>query len=108
MPRLSIHFTEERMPPKDSLDALTERCAVLCTDVLGAALDNVHILYLATHQGRGHPAPAELAYRLGPGRTPELMDEFMRQLDLAIQDHAGLTARIRCFGYANDSLHARN
>lgn len=31
------------------------------------------------------------------------MDEFMRKLDLAIQDHAGLTARIRCFGYANDS-----
>ncbi len=108
MPRLSICFTEERMPAKDSLEALTERCVVLCTDVLGAALDNVHILYLAAHQGRGHPASAELAYRLGPGRTPELMDEFMRQLDQAIRHHAGLTARIRCFGYANDSLHARN
>ncbi|PJL06461.1 hypothetical protein [Stenotrophomonas maltophilia] len=108
MPRLSIYFTEERMPAKDSLDALTEQCAVLCTNVLGAALDNVHILYLAARQGQGHPASAELAYRLGPGRTPELMDAFMRQLDLAIQDHAGLTARIRCFGYANDALHARN
>lgn len=108
MPRLSISFTAERMPADDSLAALTERCAVLCTDMLGAALDNVHILYLVARQGRGHPASAELAYRLGPERTPELMDEFMRQLDLAIQDHAGLTARIRCFGYGNDSLHARN
>lgn len=62
MPRLSIYFTEERMPAEDSLDALTERCAVLCTDVLGAALDNVHILYLAARQGRGLPASAELAY----------------------------------------------
>lgn len=108
MPRLTIYFTKEGMPADKSLAALTERCATLCTDVLGAALDNVHILYLAAHQGRGHPASAELAYRLGPGRTPELMDEFMRQLDLAIQHHAGMTARIRCFGYANDSLHARN
>ena len=108
MPRLSIYFTEEHMPADDSLGSLTERCALLCTDVLGAALDNVHILYLAAHQGRGHQASAELAYRLGPGRTPELMEEFMRQLDQAIEDHAGLTARIRCFGYASDSLHARN
>jgi hypothetical protein len=36
------------------------------------------------------------------------MDEFMRQLDRAIQQQAGLTARIRCFGYASDSIHARN
>ncbi len=108
MPSLTIYFTAERMPADDSLAALTERCAVLCTDVLGAALDNVHILYLAARQGRGHPASVELAYRLGPGRTPELMDEFMRQLDRAIQQQAGLTARIRCFGYASDSIHARN
>ena len=70
MPRLSIYFTEERMPAKDSLDALTERCAVLFADVLGAALDNVHILYLVARQGRGHPASAEMAYRLGPRGRP--------------------------------------
>lgn len=108
MPSLTIYFTEEQMPAKDSSAALTERCTVLCTDVLGATLDDVHILYLAGRQGRGHSTSAELAYRLGPERTPEIMDEFMRQLDRAIRDHAGLTARIRCFGYANDSLHARN
>jgi len=108
MPRLAIYFTEERMPAETILAALTEQCAGLCTDLLGAALDNVHIVYLAVRQGRGRPASAELTYRLEPGRTPAVMDEFMRQLDQAIQHHAGLTARIRCFGYLATSLHARN
>lgn len=108
MPRLTIYFTEERMPAATALAALTEECARLCTEVLGAALDNVHILYVGVRQGRGNPASAELTYRLEPGRTSALMDEFTRQLDRAIQLHAGLTARIRCFGYPATSLHARN
>lgn len=57
MPRLSIYFTAERMPADDSLAALTERCAVMCTDMLGAALDNVHIVYLAARQGRAIRRP---------------------------------------------------
>lgn len=98
MPGLTIYFTEQRMPAHTHLAALTERCTQLCTDLLGAALDNVHIQYLGARHGRGYPASAELTYRLSPARTPALMDEFMRQLALAIQQHAGMAARIRCFG----------
>lgn len=108
MPTLTIYFTEERMPMETHLTALTEECTGLCTDLLGAALKNVHIQYLAVRHGRGHPASAELIYRMEPGRTSALMDEFMRQLDRAIQRRAGLTARIRCLGYPATSLHARN
>ena len=59
-------------------------------------------------QGRGHPAYAEIKYRLEPFRTPSVMDDFMARLDEAIKRHAGLTARIRCFGYPADTIYARN
>lgn len=96
------------MPVDTGLSALTERCTQLCIDLLGAALENVHIQYLSVSHGRGRPVSAELTYRLEPARTTVLMDEFMRQLDLAIQHHAGLAARIRCVGCTPASLHARN
>ncbi len=108
MPNVTMYFTEERMPPAASLTALTDRCAQLCTEVLGAAPENVHIQYLAVRAGLGRPACAEITYRLAPMRTPARMDDFMRELDNAIQQHAGLTARIRCFGYPAASIHARN
>lgn len=108
MPSLTIYFTEDRMPLEAHLAALTERSARLCSELLGAAQDKVHIHYVAVRHGRGHLACAELTYRLQPERTPAIMDEFTLQLDHAIQHHAGLRARIRCFGYPATSLHARN
>lgn len=32
----------------------------------------------------------------------------MQQLDDAITDHTGLTARIRCFTFSKQHIHARN
>lgn len=36
------------------------------------------------------------------------MEDFMQQLDEAIQDHTGLLPRIRCFAYAAQSISARH
>lgn len=105
---MTIFINAEMMPPEPNLAELTEECARLCTDILNAALDNVHVIYVAALQGRGHPAYAEIKYRLAPFRTPSVMDDFMARLDEAIKRHARLTARIRCFGYPADAAYARN
>ncbi len=47
-------------------------------------------------------------YRLTNVRTSEVMEEFMRELERAIRQASGLTARIRCFGSAASHLFARN
>ncbi|WP_245270925.1 hypothetical protein [Beijerinckia mobilis] len=96
------------MPSDKALAELTEQCTELCTGILHAALVNVHVIYIAVQHGRGHPVSAEIQYRLEPFRTTPVMKEFMERLDDAIKGNIGLTARIRCFGYAASSIHARN
>ena len=108
MPNVTLFIPAEKMPPEEELSELTDRCTRLCTEVLGAVLENVHIIYVAVRHGRGHPAFAEVRYRLEPFRTGPVMDSFMESLDRAIRRHAGLTARIRCFGHAAPAIHARN
>ena len=108
MPNLTIFIQAEKMPPEAYQSELTEECTRLCTDVLRAALDNVHVIYVAARHGRGHPAYAEIKYRLEPFRTPSVMDDFMARLDEKIKRHTGLTSRIRCFGYPADTIYARN
>ena len=108
MPNVTIYIPADRMPPDEALGELTGQCTDLCTGILRAALVNVHIVYVAVRHGRGHPAFAEIQYRLEPFRTPSVMERFMEGLDNAIRRKAGLTARIRCFGHAASSIHARN
>ena len=108
MPNVTIYIPTDRMPPDEALAELTGQCTDLCTGVLRAALANVHIVYVDVRHGRGHPAFAEIQYRLEPFRTPQVMEQFMEGLDNAITRNAGLTARIRCFGYQASSIHARN
>ena len=108
MPNITIYIPVDRMPPEAALANLTEQCCELCTGILRAALENVHIIYVAARHGRGHPAFAEIQYRLAPFRTPSVMGQFMEGLDDAISRNTGLTARIRCFGYDASSIHARN
>lgn len=98
----------ERMPSDGNLSELTDQCTQLCTGLLNAALENVHIIYVAVRHGRGHPAFAEIRYRLEPFRTKPVMDSFMDGLDEAIRQNTGLAARIRCFGYAAPAIHVRN
>ena len=98
----------DRMPPDEALADLTEQCTQLCTNILHAALANVHVIYVAVRHGRGHPVFVDIQYRLEPFRTPPVMDRFMEGLDDAIRNTTAFTARIRCFGHAASNIHARN
>lgn len=108
MPNVTIFIPADKMPPDAALSDLTDRCTELCTDVLRAALDNVHVIYVAVRHGRGHPVFAEILFRLEPFRTPPVMERFMEGLDDAIRCKTDLAARIRCFGHAAPSIYARN
>lgn len=108
MPNVTIFIPADKMPPDAALADLTEQCTELCTGILRAALANVHVIYVAVRHGQGQPVFAEVQYRLEPFRTPPIMDRFMESLDDAIRCTIDLTARIRCFGYAASSIHARN
>lgn len=108
MPNVTIYIPADEMPSDEALAELTAQCTELCTGVLRAALVNVHVIYVAVRRGRGHPIFAEIQYRLEPFRTPPIMERFMEGLDDAMKRNIGLTARIRCFGYAASSIHARN
>ncbi len=108
MPNVTIYIPADRMSPDEALANLTEQCTELCTRILRAALENVHIIYVAVRHGRGHPAFVEVQYRLEPFRTPAIMERFIDELDDAVKGTTGLTARIRCFGYDASSIYARN
>ncbi|MDQ1094708.1 hypothetical protein QE400_004121 [Xanthomonas sacchari] len=108
MPNLTLFIPAQAMPADPVLAALTDHCTALCTDVLLAAVQNVHIIYVPVRHGRGHPVFAELRYRRADARTPAVMQRFMAAIDDAIRGATGATARIRCLGHAPAELHARN
>ena len=108
MPNVTFFISAEKMPSDENLSELTEHCTRLCTEILKAKLENVHVIYVAVCHGRGHPAFAEIKYRLEPFRTKHVMDSFMKKLDEVIKCNAGITARIRCFGYGPTEIHALN
>jgi hypothetical protein len=108
MPNVTWFIPSEHMPEEATLRTLTSECTELCTGVLKAALDKVHIIFVSVQHGRGHPAYVEIKYRLETFRPPEVMTEFMAALDASIVRHTGLKARIRCFGYAASDIYARN
>ncbi|QDJ49191.1 hypothetical protein [Bordetella hinzii] len=108
MPNVTIFIPAEKMPSIGNLSELTDQCTRLCTEVLNAALENVHIIYVPVYHGRGNPVFAEIKYRLDSLRTRPVMDSFMEKMDEAIRKNTDHTARIRCFGYAESAIHARN
>ncbi|MFM0382780.1 hypothetical protein [Paraburkholderia dipogonis] len=108
MPNVTFYISTGQMPSDETLAELSRDCVELCTSVLEAALENVHVIYVDVRHGHGHPVFAEVKYRLETFRTPSVMNQFMEALDDAIARCTGLTARIRCFGYAASNIHARN
>lgn len=108
MPNITIYLDTEVMPSERALDDLTARCTDLCTGMLRAALDNVHVIYVPVRHGRGHALFAEVLLREESFRTPEVMAHFMQQLEDAIAKHTGHIARIRCFSFDRQHIHARN
>jgi hypothetical protein len=108
MPNVTFYLPAGQMPPPAALNALSNECVALCTDVLRAALENIHVVYVDVRHGHGRPVFAEIHYRAEPFRTPQVMARFMEALDHAIVRHVGLTARIRCFGYDASHIYARH
>ncbi|MDR3098635.1 MAG: hypothetical protein LBV73_16375 [Paraburkholderia sp.] len=108
MPNLTFYIHAGHMPSDERLAELSGDCVKLCTTVLEADLKNVHVIYMDVRHGHGHPVFVEVQYRLATPRTPAVMDQFMEALESAIVRCTGLTARIRCFGYAASSIQARN
>lgn len=56
-----------------------ERCTALCTGILRAALENVHII-LSPFGMAGASGLCRDQYRLEPFRTAAVMDRFMKEL----------------------------
>ena len=108
MPNVTLYVEAKHMPSAAKRDEISRACIELCTRLLKAALKNVHIIYVDVQHGHGHPVFVEVQYRLETFRTPQVMNEFMEALDTAIERCTGLTARIRCFGYASTNIYARN
>ncbi|WP_186236616.1 hypothetical protein [Burkholderia gladioli] len=108
MPNLSFHIEAEKMPSAECLAALSRDCVELCTEVLGAELGKVHVVYVGVCLGHGHPVFAEILCRHEPFRPPEVMSRFLDGLESAIVRHTRLLARIRCFAYAAPDIYARN
>ncbi len=108
MPNITLFIPTAAMPSDEAVAELSDRCALLCTGLLHAAIANVHVACVAVHHGRGQPVFADVRYRSEPFRTPATMDAFMQGLEEAILHTLRLTPRIRCFGYGASNLHARN
>nr|WP_198981248.1 hypothetical protein [Herbaspirillum sp. ASV7] len=108
MPNVTLFIRDDQMPRAECLDRLTASCEQLCIGILDALPENIHIIYVAVSHGKGHPAFADIRYRMSARRTPAVMEDFMQQLEAAIQAHTGLVPRIRCFAYAAQAIHALN
>lgn len=108
MPNVTIYLPARHIPSDEKLAELSRDCVELCTNSLNAARKNVHVIYIDVRHGHGHPVFAEVQYRLETYRTPAVMNSFMQALDDALMRCTGLTARIRCFGYGESAIHARN
>ncbi|MEI4741958.1 hypothetical protein OAX51_01525 (plasmid) [Rhodococcus erythropolis] len=108
MPNVTVYVTDEHTPSDSVLDDLTNAITDLCTGLLRALLENVHVVFVRVRPGRGHPVFVEVLYRLETYRPETVMVDFMNRLDDAIVRTCELTARIRCFGYPAGALYARN
>jgi len=105
MPNLTFYISAP-MPPEADLAQLSADCMQLCTGVLAAQQQNVHVIYVAARPGHGLPIHVEVQYRLEPFRTPEVLQRFMQKLQASIVQHTASPARIRCFGYGAAQIHA--
>lgn len=110
MPNVTVFIPTDRMPADQAaFDQFLRDCTDLCTGTLGAALDKVHIMFSPTlTHVQGQDAYIEIKYRLDAKRTAEVMRRFMAELDATFTNRFSLVARIRCFGYGHDAIHALN
>ncbi|MDR0215411.1 MAG: hypothetical protein LBJ15_15575 [Comamonas sp.] len=105
MPNLTFYISAA-MPAEAHLAKLSDDCMQLCTSVLGALPQNVHVIYVAAHAGYGHPVFVDVRHRQELHRTHSVMQRFMQALQGSIQRHIALQARIRCFAYSEFQIYA--
>ncbi len=105
MPNLTFYISAP-MPSEADLAHLSDDCMQLCTGVLAAQQQNVHVIFVAARPGHGLPIHVQVQYRLEPFRTPEVLQRFMHKLQASIVRHTTSEARIRCFGYGAGQIHA--
>ena len=96
------------MPDASARARFNTACTELCTGILKAALDKVHIIFVAVEPGYGHDAYVEVKYREETFRTPPVMQAFLAELDRLTEDTLGCTTRLRCFGYSAPLIHGLN
>ena len=108
MPNVSVFVSRSSMPNEEGRDRFSRACVELCTGILKAAIDKVHIIFVSVEPGFGHDAYVEVKYREESFRTAEVMRDFLDQLAGLTEDVLGCTTRLRCFGYSAPLIHALN
>lgn len=110
MPNVTI-FAPASHLEKDAgaFDGFICECTDLCTGVLKAERDKVHIIFVPSLEPFiGQDAYIEIKFRASAHRSSPVMDDFMKRLDTAFAGAFGRTTRIRCFAYGSEDIFARN
>lgn len=108
MPNITVFISESSRLKPDVASALSFSFADLCVEVLKAKESNVHVCYVYAEVGFGTPIYVEVKLRKEVFRTAPLLSDFVNEVDSLIREKTGVAARIRCFSFENDSIHAKN
>lgn len=93
----------------ETLQIFLETCNTLCINLIRAEPANVHVIFVQSGEyAIGHPGYIEVKLRSGGHRTPQLMDEFMRKMEVAFIKAFAVNVRIRCFAYEGEYIFALN
>ncbi|PCE34148.1 hypothetical protein BZL54_00880 [Burkholderia ubonensis subsp. mesacidophila] len=108
MPNITVFISESNRLKPDIASELSSSFKDLCVEVLRAKESNVHVCYVYSEIGFGTPIYIEVKLRKEVFRTAPVLNDFVSEIDLLIRERVGVVARIRCFSYENDSIHAKN
>lgn len=108
MPNITVFISESNRLGSDAVSALSSSFAELCMGVLKAKESNVHVCYVYSEIGFGTPIYIEVKLRKEVFRTAPVLSDFVNMIDTLIRESTGVVARIRCFSFENDSIHAKN
>tara|TARA_R110000796_G_scaffold88399_1_gene190184 strand:+ start:9191 stop:9523 length:333 start_codon:yes stop_codon:yes gene_type:complete len=110
MPNVTIftppsHFVQNH----DSKVMFMRECTDICTAVLGAEENKVHIIFVNVLESfTGKDAYIEIKFRYSDQRTQEVMNKFMQLLENIYIHYFSKQPRIRCFAYQAENIFARN
>lgn len=108
MPNITVFISGNNRLSSNVASALSSSFANLCVGVLKAKESNVHVCYVSAEVGFGTPIYVEVKLRKEVFRPAPVLSDFVNEVDLLIREKTGVVARIRCFSYESDSIHAKN